>query len=54
MTKFVLEIWDGATSDDVADILIKTGEKIRKTGKVDLGRVRDRNDNVVGYYEVRE
>jgi len=54
MGKFVLEIWDGATSDDVADILIETGERIRKTGKVDLGRVRNHDDNIVGYYEVRE
>lgn len=56
MVKFKLEIWDSAsaTSDDVADILVETGEKIRKTRKMNLGSVRNSDDDIVGYYEVRE
>ena len=56
MPQFILKIDLGndamKTGDDIAGALEKTGEKIRKTGKMFTGKIRDIKGNVVGHYEV--
>ena len=56
MPQFILKIDLGngvtKTGDAIGATLEKTGEKIRKTGKMFTGKIRDINGNVVGHYEV--
>lgn len=56
MSKFVLEINLGNDAmigaDDIGYALIFTGRQIQSTGKTDIGKVRDTNGNIVGYYKV--
>jgi hypothetical protein len=54
MTQFILEINLGndamQTSDDIGEMLIHYGKKIRATGKYDIGTMHDQNGNTVGQY----
>ena len=56
MAKFILEIDLGnegiRSAEQIGRVLAKTGTHIAVTGKIDIGKVRDINGNVVGKYEV--
>jgi hypothetical protein len=54
--KFILEITLGnegmCSAEHIGRVLAKTGTHIAVTGKIDIGKIRDINGNVVGHYEV--
>ena len=56
MAKFILEIEIGnegtSCAEHIGRALAKTGTHIAVTGKIDIGKVRDINGNLVGHYEV--
>ena len=54
--KFILEITLGNeamnSAEHIGRALAKTGTHIAVTGKIDIGKIRDMNGNLVGHYEV--
>ena len=58
MSQFILKINLGndamQNADDIWEMLIHYGKKIRATGKYDIGTMHDQNGNTVGQYYTEE